>query len=375
MSAHIPGLVRWGKSVVGTAMHGIAAWPTSAAESIVRGALRLVPESEADSFDAKDREPYFDSKPKTKQAPAAPQSRFVDAEEISWLESNRHELPYRRDKLWAVPQMWWEMTFGEVGSGTYLAGAAVGNTASMATGWAVSTVCKGILLWADLGRPDRVFRVFAKPNSSWISRGAIAYAGFTVAGGLSLLPVAKPVRTSAKVLASVCTTVLGTYDGLFLQRAKGVASWTDSSIPALFAVNGMAAGVHVANALVTDKRVSVASSIASMAGTGLGVLYARRLTEGSTAQRLSARDLLEGSQQDRFVGLGLGLGGVGAAAMALIPSSWSRSVASGFAVLGVAGMRRAILEAGIHAPVIDPPRGNINPIDHVEVSKGVSSNE
>lgn len=369
MGVQIPSLIRWGKSAVDTVMHGVSSWPTSAAEDIVRRAFGLVPESEVENQPV-EKEPYLEVKREPLQEQQGSHSRFVDDEEISWLESNRHELPYRRDKLWAVPQMWWEMSFGEIGAGAYIAGAATGNKASMATGWAISVACKGVLLWADLGRPDRLFRVFAKPNSSWISRGALAYAGFSVAGGISLLPLPKLISSVASAVASACASVLGSYDGLFLQRAKGVQSWTDSTIPALFAVNGMAGGVHLANALGDSGRVSCASALSSVAGTGLGAIYASHLAKGSTAERLSARDLLEGVQQDRFLALGLGLGGVGAAALSVVPSKLAKSIGAGLAVLGVVGMRRAVLEAGIHAPVIDPPRGNVNPINNVIVSKG-----
>lgn len=371
MSTSIPRIVTWGKSIVDTAVRRFSEWPTTAADSIVRGALGLVPRSEVDSL--RTTTPYTSTGQRPHSAGAAPQpSRFVDEEEISWLESGRHELPYRRDTLWAVPQMWWEMSFGQIGAGAYLAGAAVHNPVAMGVGWGISSAFKGVLLLADLGRPERLTHVFRKPNTSWIARGAWAFAGLAVAGGVSLLPVPPVVRTGSTAVAAACAAVVGSYDGLFLHESKAVGAWTEPVLPVLFAVNGMSGGLLVSNALSTHPWLRGASVVGSVAGAGLAGWYGYELSQGTTAQRLSARDLLEGKQRDRFVVLGIGAGGLGAAVLSAATSPALRALGGALAMTGVVSMRRAVLEAGIHAPVIDPPRGTSNPMDHVAVSKGVS---
>lgn len=390
MRESIPQIIKWAKGVVGNTLTSLVSWPDAAAESIVRGAFGLVPASEASDVgrgvaEQPTKEITLGPHGRGTHSPTAGNyspsgishistcsptrpSRFVDEEEIAWLESGRHELPYRRDRLWAVPQMWYEMTLGEVGAGAYLAGAATGSVPAMAVGWGLSTIGKGTLLAADLGRPERLIRVFRKPDTSWISRGSWAYAGFSLIGGLSLLPLPEPVRRASRGVAAACAAVVGSYDGLFLHEAKSVAAWANSAVPMLFAVNGMAGGVQIANALTNHRSVRAAAAIGSASGAGIAAWYAASLAAGNTAARLAARDLLEGVQRNRFLINGIAAGGLGAALLGLGKARWARAAAGSLAGLGVLGMRRAILQAGIHAPVIDPPRGNRNPIDEMKTT-------
>ncbi|MGO1590915.1 MAG: hypothetical protein ACTHW1_08670 [Ancrocorticia sp.] len=363
------------KDVVESVVHVASSWVDTCAERVVRDGLGWVPEGEAQRDSIAQHSPSVAghvmkdgriTPPGRVTVPTSVQvrdtgSQFADTEEIEWLESGRRELPYRRDRQWAVPQMWWEMAFGGIGATTYMVSSVARNPLGMAAGWALAAGGKGILLLADLGRPERFPRVFVKPNTSWIARGSWAFGAFAAAGAVSLLPcIPQPVRTGAAVVANTGAGVLAVYDGLFINDAKGVQSWMPREVPALFTANALQAGAALSGALA-DKQprwmrcLGLASGIAS---AGLSARYIKKLGEGSTATRLSARDLVEGVQRDRFVVAG-GIIGTALPIVLTVCAPTSKragAVAGAAAAVGVEHLRRAVLQAGIHAPVIDPPR-------------------
>lgn len=293
--------------------------------------------------------------------PAEPAVNDDVPEEVEWLESDRSQLKYRRDSLWAIPKMWTEMAAGAAGAGTYIVSRAAGNQVGMVAGWAVAAGVKGVLLFTDLGRPDRVWRVFAKPSTSWIARGSWAFATFAGAGAVSLLPFApEPVRKGSGIVADAAGVFLMTYDGLFLKESKGVASWNSNTLPLLFLADAVQVGANVAGGMTRTapgwmRALSVGSSAVS---AGLHYAYVSELDNGNTAAKLSARDLTETAGKNRFVGDSFSLGTVVPAAINVLFGNkpCARSVAGAASAIGTLALRRSVLQAGIHAPVQNPPR-------------------
>lgn len=283
-----------------------------------------------------------------------------ESEEVEWLEGERSQLRYRRDTLWAIPKMWIEMAAGAIGAGTYVFGAAHHSLPAKATGLAIASGVKGVLLWADLGRPDRVWKVFAKPSKSWIARGSWAFAAFTSAGVLSLLPLPAPIRTGTKIVASTAGVVLMSYDGFFLNDSKGVPSWTKKSLTGLFIADAAQAGSSVALGLSGAPMpcVRAAATTFGLASATLHAVYINDLRHGNEASRLSARDLTRTQQRNRYLIDSLTFGTILPAIIFAIPhpSRIALSAAAGMATLGTVALRRSVLQAGIHTPVQNPPR-------------------
>ncbi|MGO1591369.1 MAG: hypothetical protein ACTHW1_01625 [Ancrocorticia sp.] len=352
--ASLPAPIHQFKTVVESVVEAASRWVDSAAEAVVRDVVGWTPRVLSDD------DGLSTSTPSTVNRPERA-SRFADTEEISWLESGRHELPYRRDKRWAVAQMWWEMGLGGVGATTYLASSIARNPVGMAAGWALAAGGKGILLLADLGRPERFPLVFSKPKTSWIARGSWAFAAFAGAGAVSLVPfVPKPARIGAAAVANAGACVLAVYDGYFLNDSKAVASWRPAVIPWMFAAGAMQAGTALTGALSSrpSRPLAVASTAFGVVSAVLTDVYIKQLAQGGTSARLSARDLIEGVQKDRFLVTG---GAVGTAIPAVLTVVGSASpiiqaVAAAASATGVEHVRRAVLQAGMHAPIIDPPR-------------------
>lgn len=282
------------------------------------------------------------------EQPAAPAEPYL-----------RPELEYRSDELWARPVMWWEMAFGGVGVASYLTAAACSGPVSRAAGWTLVLGGKGSLLMADLGRPERALRVFTRPNTSWISRGAWALLAFSGGGVGQLLLWNRPVlRRQLEIGTALAATVLISYDGLFLNASKSVSSWTARSLPVLLTTNSLVAGATMTRLL--DQRqdeflraITVASAVASaIAGAG----WLRELRRTDDASRHAADQLTRGGQRGRFW---LGVGLLGTAIPAVVAAGGGRNtalkaVAAAASLLGAAWLRKTVLQTGYHAPILRP---------------------
>ncbi|WRS30108.1 hypothetical protein U6G28_11490 [Actinomycetaceae bacterium MB13-C1-2] len=346
MTESLPMPIRRFKGLTESVAHFASSWAENAAEHIVRDVFGLIPASEVASESSDD-----DHKP----------SQFADAEEISWLESDRKELPYRRDTHWAIAPMWWEMAFGGIGAATYSVSSIAKNPVGMAVGWVIGAGGKGLLLLGDLGRPERFPRVFSKPQTSWISRGSWAFAVFGACGAVSLIPaLPKGVRAAAALAANAGAGVLTVYDGLFLNDAVSVASWRSRKLPALFGTNAVQAGAALTAGLAGARPTWISAVIVGggAAASALSTDYVSELAQGNTAARLSARDLVEDKQKLRFLVMGIGVGTLVPMAMTITGrnSRMANALTAAAACAGVVSIRRSVLQAGIHAPVIDPPR-------------------
>lgn len=268
---------------------------------------------------------------------------------------------YRHDTLWAIRPMWWEMALGGVGAATFTAAAATGSTTGMCVGWTLGAGGKGVLLLLDLGRPERVWRVFAKPGSSWIARGSWAFAVFAAGGaaaiGLRLIG-AKQAAAIPAAAASAAAAVVMSYDGYFLNRSAAVSGWESPHLPALFAANAAVAGSCVAAALAERPSGWLTAGTVAAAGatTALASAHLAHLADSDAAAQMSRDELVSGVEQPDFVLGGGALGTLAPALLAIIgATSRSRSawcLAATLSSLGVLLSRKAALKSGIHAPVI-----------------------
>ncbi len=272
------------------------------------------------------------------------------------------QIGYHRDSNWAVPQMWCEMAAGGIGAGTFLVSALTGSVPGMVIGFALTAVVKGILLLFDLGRPERVWRVFSKPGESWIARGSWAFATFCGAGGLATLGaltgMAGPLMALLLAVAALASVVLLVYDGFFLNASAGVAGWRSSVLPFLFASNATATGAALTAALMANPPAGLMWTAAGLfaASAGLGYGYLSDLRHGLKSARVTEHELTKGAQAIDFqVGAGI-VGAVVPAAAAALAASGAMPIAIvKAAALGAAGVyfsRKAVLKAGVHAPVL-----------------------
>lgn len=320
---------------VGRALRSMDASLESAADQICRRVMRIEPEP-------------------------APARVLNDPRPEASLDAHIQRA-YRHDTTWAIPEMWWEMALGGIGAATFTAATLSGNTAGMAAGWTLGAGGKGVLLLLDLGRPERVWQVFAKPTTSWIARGSYAFATFATAGaaaiGLRLLD-AKAAAAAPAAAAVAASTIVASYDGYFLNRSAAVSGWESPYLPALFAANAAVAGASIAGACAPRPTpwlaaVTVAGAAAS---AGIAQLHLDQLANGDAAAQLTRDELTTGVEQPDFILGAAALGTLAPALLAVIGASTrSRTawcLAASLSSLGVLLGRKAILKSGIHSPVI-----------------------
>lgn len=273
-------------------------------------------------------------------------------------KKNKNVLGYNLDTRWTVPNMRLEMAAGSVGAATFMCSAMAQNNPGMVVGYGLATVVKGVLLWTDLGRPDRVWRVFAKPGTSWIARGSWAFAGFGVAGALSILSELTPVDPLTKTFLSATAGVSGAivllYDGLFLNDSQGVEPWLPKQIPAWF-VTG-AAGTGVLLAQVLGAKIPYSNFVGS-ALLGLSAYFGKSYKdeiEAMPGAGAIAAQRLEAPLAGQYVTGSLLAGGVLPAVFSALPggSKIGGVIAAALGATGVYATRKVVLNSGIHSPVI-----------------------
>ena len=109
-----------------------------------------------------------------------------------------------------------------------------------------------LLLLLDLGRPERFWRAFFRPWSSWISRGCffitlmVLFGALQIAPGLGFLwesgsalgSVIKAVSVAAAVLVMIST-------GFVLSPSPAIPFWNSALFPVIFFVYSLLAGIDI----------------------------------------------------------------------------------------------------------------------------------
>lgn len=271
---------------------------------------------------------------------------------------------FHRQHHWAVPMMWWEMTFGALGAGIYISGIFSNSWPVAVLGFMIFVVGKGLLLLFDLGRPERAWRVFARPGTSWIARGSWIFAVFGVSGvvALGLDWIASDAVTAIRVseaLSVLAAGVLLVYDGFFLMESKGVGGWHSGALAPYFGAGGVLAGAAVATAWEqsTGPTVIALGIGAGVIGLWCGYAYLADLRSGPKGAAVSARILMSELRWN-FLGLGFVVGivlplafFVAAAATVEIPQ-WIWAVVAVAGAVGVYSTRKSILKAGVYSEML-----------------------
>ncbi|MFC2068905.1 hypothetical protein ACFLTP_07880, partial [Chloroflexota bacterium] len=78
--------------------------------------------------------------------------------------------------------LWLAFFFIELGAGVFFIASLFNNLLAMVIGWFVCGVVGGGFHLLYLGKPARFFRMVAKPQTSWISRGLIFVTMFLIFG-------------------------------------------------------------------------------------------------------------------------------------------------------------------------------------------------
>lgn len=110
-----------------------------------------------------------------------------------------------------------------------------------------------LLLFFDLGRPERFWRAFFRPQSSWISRGCffitlmLLFGALHAAVQLSLmtLPADGALADWIEVAAAASAVLVMVYTGFVLSPSPAIPFWNSAFFPAIFFAYSLLAGIDI----------------------------------------------------------------------------------------------------------------------------------
>lgn len=140
------------------------------------------------------------------------------------------------------------LSLGGIGSGLYLTSLFFGSLWGMLIGWLITLVMGGLYL-LHLDKPLRFWRMFRKPQTSWMALGFIFINLFIVFGTIQLaisywLPGAAG-EVVFKILAGLMAFGQLIYTGFVLSYCKSVPFWNSAALPLLFATSGLLGGLTI----------------------------------------------------------------------------------------------------------------------------------
>jgi|Deesub1362A_J573_1020465.scaffolds.fasta_scaffold00338_8 formate-dependent nitrite reductase membrane component NrfD len=134
---------------------------------------------------------------------------------------------------------------GEIGAGMYVVSALNNYMSGALVGLLVVLVGKTAAHLLYLGRPERFWRIFAKPSTSWISRGLYAMVIFAIFGALyiapsfdafSWVPIDQASSGGQAILgiSLLAAVVVMIYDGFVMSYSPALPFWNTTLLPVLF---------------------------------------------------------------------------------------------------------------------------------------------
>lgn len=215
--------------------------------------------------------------------------------------------------------IWLAEVFGMLGGGLYLVSLYFDSLAGLFIAWLTIVALKGGFHLVHLGHPLRFWRLFLKPKTSWLSRGLVFVAFFTLFGLLQLissvwLPGTRWV-TLFKILGGMMALLVAGYGGLVMNYVNGIPFWNSALLPLLFAAFGILGGLAVIMLIglwgpVDLTTVLRFAPVFLLVSACLTALYLWSATYMGPAARRSVKELLQGRLA---IPLWLGVGLCGAA--------------------------------------------------------------
>jgi len=138
---------------------------------------------------------------------------------------------------------------GGISGGLFMAAAYFDSILGMFIAWLLSLLM-GISYMIHLGQPSQFWRMFMKPQTSWISRGFIFIMLFIGLTFITLIlaqwfPDAKSAIATFKILAGIFAFAQSIYTGFAVSYVSAIKLWNSAILPILFVVCGFSGGMAV----------------------------------------------------------------------------------------------------------------------------------
>ena len=222
----------------------------------------------------------------------------------------------QREWGWAVITY---LFLGGAGAGLFLVSLYIQNRWGEGLGLLV-LVLGTLFLLIDLGRPERFWRAFLRPRTSWISRGCFFISALVLLGGLEILSAQIPLEGAGQVLirgaAAIAAVAVMVYTGFVLSPSPAIPFWNSAFFPVIFFAYSLLAGIDfliLASPLLPGPEVDLALLEKVQFGLVLlcllMVLSHLSVMSGSAlAARKSIQLLTKGKWATLFIGGVIGLG-------------------------------------------------------------------
>ncbi len=144
---------------------------------------------------------------------------------------------------------------GGAGAGLFLISLYIDHAWAGALGLVV-LLLGTVLLLLDLGRPERFWRAFFHPQTSWISRGCFFISLVALFGGIEagvgIFGIALPagsatatLRTLVIAVAAAAAVLVMIYTGFVLSPSPAIPFWNSAFFPIVFFVYSLLAGIDI----------------------------------------------------------------------------------------------------------------------------------
>lgn len=262
--------------------------------------------------------------------------------------------------------------FGAVSPGLFLASMIHGYVPGYWVALILNFIGYGITHLLYLGRMERFWRALLNVRNSWISRGFLFNALFSIFGlfhAAIASGIALPASGMVKALALLSAVLFTAYPGFMLQTVKAIPFWRSMIEPVLFFLQGLMGGVAI-ELLMAHVLPLPAGAAAMLVRLDLFLVLAVALlvtaalilkTLHGGAEKVSAAFLTKGEMSALFLGGAIGaglvlplllLGGGVALGLGFEEHRLYYSVAMILQLVGIYLGKYGILRAGAYSPLL-----------------------
>jgi len=267
--------------------------------------------------------------------------------------------------------LWLAMYAGGLGGGLYLVSLYFNDFSGMLISLLIVAGLKGGFHFAYLGKPWRFWRLFFRPQTSWLARGFIFVVLFTVFAAIQLVLSHRMPGTNwetvFKVLAGLMAFGLTIYTGFVLNSVKAVSFWNSPLLPVLFVMWGLLGGLGLVVLIAlyggnVDIHVAEKGSLWFMTmSTILFGVYLWTTLQRDETGKTSVIEQVTGRVAPIFW-IGMILLGIAVPLTVAVFSFFSGEIVPAVLILGVVceligglSMRYCLLKVGIYKPLFARP--------------------
>ncbi len=262
-----------------------------------------------------------------------------------------------RRGLWLLAAIY----FGGVGGGLFIASVWFGWQTGLLIAVGITAILKGGAHLLFLTRPLRFWRIFLRPQTSWISRG-IYFVFLFMIFGLAYYFIGGVTLMAISVFFAFCLII---YTGFVLLASRPISFWNNPLLPILFVFISLGSGISLMETIHVFSPQHISNhELLEVAGpwvvsiTALIILvYLAGNYYSSIAAKESVIYLVKGQLAPLFytgvvfLGIILPLVILISAHFEIVPSS-ALAVAGISELVGAFILRYSIIKAGIYAPVV-----------------------